>query len=71
MAPPLPYGFLGTYDDANGAKIIYLTMGGRIYPTKVGDVLGGNLRVEGIKGGYLTFNYLPLNVIQTLPVGGY
>jgi len=67
-APPLPYSFMGSYDEPGGKSTIYLTKAGRIYSVSQGETLDGIYRVEGINSGNFTMTYLPLNIKQTLRI---
>jgi hypothetical protein len=67
-APPLPFTYLGRYQDA-GAPVIFLVRGDRILTVKQGDVIEGSYRVEGIVGATLTLTYMPLDIKQTLNIG--
>lgn len=67
-APTLPFVYLGKmiYD---GATTVFLGSQDRTYTVKVGDVIDGNYRIDGIKGPLLTLNYLPLDTQQTMHIG--
>jgi hypothetical protein len=67
-APPLPFTYLGRFVEA-GKPVIFLVRGDRVLTVKVGDVVEGNYRVEGIVGSTLSLTYLPLNIKQTLDIG--
>jgi hypothetical protein len=67
-APPLPFTYLGQYQDSD-KPIILLVKQDRIYTVKVGEVIEGTYRVEGIAGATLTLTYLPLNIKQTINIG--
>jgi hypothetical protein len=67
-APPLPFTYLGRYDDSV-KPVIFLVRGDRILLVSAGDVIEGTYRVEGIAGSALGLTYLPLNIRQTLDVG--
>lgn len=68
QAPPLPFGFMGRYDD--GVKPVYLlTRGDLVLTASVGEKLDGSYQVEALQGNALVINYLPLNQRQTLDVG--
>jgi hypothetical protein len=69
-APPLPYSFMGTYQGKDGKMIIYLTRGDQVYAVSPGDVLESIYRVQGISAGQLILIYLPLNIQQTISIGG-
>jgi hypothetical protein len=68
-APPLPYGFFGSYTKTGDAAVYYLVRGDRIFDVRVGDVVEGTYHVDGDENGQLRFTYLPLNTPQTLAIG--
>ena len=67
-APPLPFIFLGQYQDSDKPVILLLKQD-RIYTVKVGDVIDGTYRVEGIVGTTLGLTYLPLKIKQIINIG--
>lgn len=67
-APPLPFIYLGRYQDA-AAPIIFLVRGDRVLAVHAGDVIEGTYRVDGIAGATLRLTYLPLKIMQTLDIG--
>ena len=67
-APPLPFTFLGRYDDSV-SLVIMLTKGDRVYTVSVGDVIENTYKVEKLSAGVLTFTYLPLKIEQKLRIG--
>ena len=69
-APPLPFQFVGKTDEIGGGKaFVYLTNGNEFHTVSVGDKFGGNYQLERIDRGALRIRYLPLSIIQTLPIG--
>jgi hypothetical protein len=68
-APPLPYAYVGSYTPAGERATYFLARGDRVIDAHVGDKLDGVLLFEKVDGGQLVFNYLPLNIRQTLPAG--
>jgi hypothetical protein len=68
-APPLPYAYVGSYTPTGERATYFLARGDRVIDAHVGDKLDGVLLFEKIEGGQLVFNYLPLNIRQTLPAG--
>ena len=68
-APPLPYTYLGTYQEPGGKLAIYLTRLGKIYLVSSGDTLENLYHIDDIQDGYLGMTYLPLNIKQTLRIG--
>ncbi len=67
-APPLPYSFMGSYQEPGGKQVIYLTKAGRIYTVSQGETLDGIYQVDGINNGNFSMTYLPLNIKQTLRI---
>lgn len=67
-APPLPFKFMGKFDDATSLKA-FLQRDEKVYTVGVGDVIDGTYRVASINAGQMTLIYLPLNIPQTLAVG--
>ncbi|MNF15902.1 hypothetical protein D3C80_2186950 [compost metagenome] len=56
-------------DDARHLRV-FLLRGEKIYTVTVGEVIDGTYRVERIADSEMVLTYLPLNVSQTLSVGG-
>lgn len=67
-APPLPFGYLGRYQESQ-ALVIILVKGDRLYTVSPGEVIENTYRVEGVAGGRVELTYLPLNTKQTLDTG--
>ena len=67
-APPLPFTYLGRYQDL-AKPVIFLVRGDRILLVSAGDIIEGTYRVDGIVGTALGLTYLPLNIKQTLDMG--
>ena len=68
-APPLPFSFMGRYEEGD-TRIILLVRGDRIYTVSEGEVIDNTYRVESLTGGQLELTYLPLNIKQTISAGG-
>ena len=66
-APPLPFIYLGRYQDA-AAPVIFLVRGDRVLAVHAGDVIEGTYRVDEIAGATLRLTYLPLKIMQTLDI---
>jgi hypothetical protein len=66
-APPLPFSYLGRYQDAG--LIIMLVRGDRVYTVSEGDVIENTYRIERVSAGTVELTYLPLNIRQTLSTG--
>lgn len=69
-APPLPFAYMGKFQEESGRLIIYLAKGEQTYSVSPGDVIDDTYRIDGIESGQLVMTYLPLTVKQTLPIGG-
>lgn len=69
-APPLPYTALGSYLKQGGERVFFLTRGDSVYDVKVGDVLDGAYSVDGFENGQLLLTYKPMQIQQSLMVGG-
>jgi hypothetical protein len=67
-APPLPFTYLGRYDESTNS-VIFLVRGDRLMLVHAGDVIEGTYRVEGIVGSTLSLTYLPLKITQSLDIG--
>jgi hypothetical protein len=68
-APPLPYTFIGSYTSGD-TTTYYLSRADRVVDAHVGDQLDGVYTFESADANQLVFNYLPLNIRQSLPSGG-
>jgi hypothetical protein len=70
VAPAMPFSYMGKmFDEESGKLVLYLAKGDVPYSVKVGDLIDGTYRVEGVTEAELTFIYLPLNTKQTLIIG--
>jgi hypothetical protein len=68
-APALPFAFLGKkLEDASWE--VYLGRGDNTLIVHEKSEIDGIYRVESIKPPTLTLTYLPLNQMQTMPIGG-
>jgi hypothetical protein len=68
-APPFPYTFVGSYAPAGSAAVYFLSRSDRVVDAHVGDHLDGVYVFESAGPDGLIFNYLPLNIRQTLSTG--
>lgn len=67
--PPLPYTYFGKLQE--GSKLtIFIAKQDQNYAIKAGDVLDGQYRVDSVTAQSVVFTYLPLNMQQTLVIGG-
>lgn len=67
--PPLPFKYFGKLEEA-GQLTVFVTKQDRNYALKAGDSIDGAYRVERVDAKGVTFTYLPLNMQQTLAIGG-
>jgi len=67
-APPLPYTFMGRFEQGDTNSII-LTRGNRVVVATQGEVLENMYRVDRIEPNKVTFTYLPLGTLQYLSSG--
>jgi hypothetical protein len=67
-APPMPFSYLGRYEDA-GRLTILLVRGDRVYTVSEGEVIENTYRVERLTRSGLEMIYLPLGIKQTLGTG--
>lgn len=70
QAPPLPFVYMGKMHESGGPVVVFLVKDQHVHTVRVGDVVDATYKIEGLAGGALTFTYLPLNIQQTLLVGG-
>jgi len=67
-APPMPFTYLGVYQEA-GVKVVILSRADRVYTVPEGTVIENTYRVGHVEGGKLELIYLPLNITQYLSTG--
>lgn len=67
--PPMPFTYMGRMVE-EGKTTVFLTRQDRSYAIKAGDTIDGTYRVDSIEVSGVTFTYLPLNMQQTLAMGG-
>jgi hypothetical protein len=67
--PPLPFKYMGKLLD-DGKLTVFVTKQDRNYAVKAGDTIEGAYRVESVEAQRVLFTYLPLNMQQTLVIGG-
>jgi len=68
-APPFPYTFLGTLTTSGEKTVYFLSRADLVIDVHVGDRLDGTYDFESADAGQLIFNYLPLNIRQSLSSG--
>ncbi len=69
QAPPFPYTFVGSYAPVGAKPVYFLSRADRVIDAHVGDRLDGVYDFESAGSGGLVFNYLPLNIRQSVPTG--
>jgi len=69
-APPLPFNVMGSYARPGDGTVYFLTRGDRVFDVRVGDTIDNIYSVDGEAKGALLLTYKPLNIQQTLPLGG-
>lgn len=69
MAPPLPFSFMGRYDEPDKPTVIMLVKGDRLYTVTVGDSIDGTYRVDRVDDRVVEMIYLPLQEKQQLATG--
>ena len=67
--PPLPFKYLGKMME-EGKLTVFITNQDRNYAVKTGDTIEGSYRVDSVETQRVLFTYLPLNMQQTLVIGG-
>ncbi|MBS0375958.1 MAG: secretion system X translation initiation factor [Proteobacteria bacterium] len=68
-APPFPYTFVGSFTPSGAATVYFLARADRVTDAHVGDRLDGVYVLESATPAGLVFNYLPLDIRQTVPTG--
>jgi hypothetical protein len=67
-APPVPYTFLGKKQEGDAWEV-FLAKGEQTFVARMGSVMEGEWRIDGIAPPTLTLTYLPLGLPQTLSIG--
>lgn len=67
--PPLPFAYLGKLVE-DGKTTVFLTRQNRNYAIQQGDTIDGTYRADTVDASRVVFTYLPLNMQQTLIIGG-
>ncbi len=68
-APPLPFSYMGSYQEPGAKQVVYLSRGDKLYTVSAGDTVDGTYKIESIKAGQVVLMYLPLNITQYLRIG--
>lgn len=69
-APAFPYRYMGMMQEEGERVVVYLTQGNRTYSVYQGDTINNVYQVESIAGNQMVLTYLPLDIKQTLSIGG-
>ena len=69
-APPLPFTFVGSYALQGDQATYFVARGDRIYDLKAGDAVDNEYTLAAVDAANLIFNYKPLNIRQSLALGG-
>jgi hypothetical protein len=67
VLPPLPFRLVGRLEQEHGT-VFLLERDGRSLMASVGDTLDGSYRIEHEDATALTFRFLPMDQLQTLPL---
>jgi len=67
--PPLPFTYMGKLLE-EGKLTVFISHQDRNYAVKAGDTIEGSYRVDKVEAQGVLFTYLPLNMQQTLAIGG-
>lgn len=70
QAPPLPFRFIGRIAVPGKGTAFMLANGDEVVVAQVGQAIGKDYRIEKFEKGQLLFRYRPLNVRQSLAIGG-
>jgi hypothetical protein len=68
-APPFPYTYMGALTTSGDQTVYFLSRADVVIDVHVGDRLDGIYDFESADAGQLIFNYLPLNIRQSLSSG--
>lgn len=67
-APPLPFTYMGQFQEESGKPIVYLVNNDRVYIARKDDVIDNIYRVDEVNEQSITFTYLPMSTKQTLTI---
>jgi len=70
LAPPLPFRFMGRIIDPGKPTAYLLARGDKTLVVSVGTTIDNTYRLEKFENGRLLFRYRPMNIRQTLEIGG-
>jgi hypothetical protein len=67
-APPLPFAYMGRFQEGGASVVIFLTRGERLYSVRVGEVIDETYRIENLTPNEVIFIYLPMDERQVLRI---
>ncbi|MFT3848701.1 MAG: hypothetical protein QM739_08460 [Propionivibrio sp.] len=71
-APPFPFTYIGKTDGSDGGDAaFYLANGDEFLTVAIGERFGSSYQLEKAEKGTLFIRYLPLSILQTLPIGSH
>lgn len=70
QAPPLPFTFIGRITVPGKGVAYMLARDDQVIVAGVGDSIGKDYRIEKFEKGQLLIRYRPMNIRQSLPIGG-
>ncbi len=68
-APALPFSYVGKMEEGGGRWVVYLAKGEQSFVVGPGETFDNAYRLEGMEGGNLVIQSLPLSSKQLLPIG--
>ena len=69
-APPLPFTYIGRFDNPGDPTLILLVRDDRLFTVSQGDTIDATYRVDRIDAGSVELTYLPLKQKQVLRTDG-
>jgi len=67
-APPLPFAYMGRFQEGGDSPVIFLTRGELLYSVHVGEVIDETYRIEQLTPNEVIFIYLPMDKRQVLRI---
>lgn len=67
-APPLPFAYMGRFQEGGAPVVIFLTRGERLYSVRVGEMIDETYRIEKLTPNEVIFIYLPMDERQVLRI---
>lgn len=68
--PALPFRYAGRLEEPGKPPIFFILRGEKVLAVHPGELINSDYRVGKIEGGQLHFTYRPMNIRQSIPVGG-